>query len=244
MRIKVICPITTESFEIETKNEISHYVSDELEIEVEKIDYGTASIEGEYDEALAAPGILKLAKKAQDQKFDGVFISCMGDPAVESARELLDIPVVGPCRASMLYAADMTHKFSVVTVVDGVIPLIEKVGRQLGLSNKIVSVRAVDIPVLELNDKEKLVTALFEESLVTIRNHGSQAIILGCTGMIGVNLQLSERLIENGYDIPVIDPTSVSIRYLESLIKTGLKHSRNAYPLPRNKERNILDIIS
>jgi allantoin racemase len=241
VKIKVICPITTKEFENDTKEEVKKFVSDEVQVDAERIEYGTASIEGEYDEALAAPGILKLAEKAQNEGCDGVFISCMGDPAVEAAREILDIPVVGPCRASMLYAADMTHRFSVVTVVDGVVPLIEKVGRQVGLSGKLVSVKSVDIPVLELSDINKLLKALLEKSIEAIERDGAQAIILGCTGMIGVDELLSRALEEKGYSVPVLYPAAVSIRYLESLIKLNMSHSKVAYLPPRQKERNIWD---
>lgn len=243
MKIKVICPITSESFEVESKLEMKNFLSNDLDIDVERIEYGTASIEGEYDEALAAPGILKVAEKAQNDGYDGVFISCMGDPAVEAAREILDIPVIGPCRASMIYAADMAYKFSVVTVVDGVIPLIEKVGRQIGLSDKLVSVKAVDIPVLQLDNKERLLQELIGKSIEAIEKDDAQVIILGCTGMIGVDVLLEKGLKEKGYNVPVIYPVAVSIRYLESLIKLKITHSRKAYVTPLSKERNILNRI-
>ena len=44
------------------------------------IEYGTASIESMYDESLCAPGIIRMAEKTQAEGYDGIFISCMGDP--------------------------------------------------------------------------------------------------------------------------------------------------------------------
>ncbi|HHV38625.1 MAG TPA: hydrogenase expression protein HupH [Tepidimicrobium sp.] len=240
MKIKIICPLTAESFEDETRQEMKNFLSEDVYIDVERIKYGTASIEGEYDGALAAPGILKAAQKAQEDGFDGIVISCMCDPAIEAAREIIDIPVVGPGRTSMIYAADISHKFAVISVSAGVIPTVERIGRQLGLGEKLVSVKALNMPVLELGDKNKLVNALTRKSIEVIDNFDAQAIILGCTGMMGVDALLEEDLRKNGYNIPVIYPIAVAIRYLESLIKLEMAHSRAAYGKPFKKERNIL----
>lgn len=243
MRIKVICPVTTKRLEVETELEMKNFISNELTIDVERIEYGTVSIECEYDVALSAPGTLKVAQKAQQEGYDGVFITCMCDPGLEAAREILDIPVVGPCRASMIYAADMAHRFSVLTVVEEVIPTIEKISRQIGLSGKLASVKSINIPVLDLGNKEKLLNKLIDKSVEVIRDDNAQAIILGCTGMIGVDKLLGKELQKKGYNIPIIYPVSVSIRYLESLIKLKMSHSKLSYLSPPSKERNMLEQI-
>ena len=46
MKIKVICPITTKEFENDTKEEIKKFISEDVQIDAERIEYGTASIEG------------------------------------------------------------------------------------------------------------------------------------------------------------------------------------------------------
>ena len=99
--------------------------------------------------------------------------------------------------------------------------------------------KSVDIPVLELSDIDKLLKALLDKSIEAIERDGAQAIILGCTGMIGVDELLSQELEEKGYSVPVLYPAAVSIRYLESLIKLNISQSKRAYIPPRDKDRNI-----
>lgn len=241
MKIKVIVPITTKGFIEPTREEAEKFASEGTEIDVECLEYGTASIESMYDEALDAPGIIKVAEKAQADGFDGVFIDCMGDPALDAVRERLDIPVVGPARATMIYAADLAHKFSVVTVLENVIVLEENLALLLGVRDKLASVRSVEIPVLGLEDKEKLVSALANESLKAIEEDGAHAIIFGCTGMLGVADSISNALKKKGYKVPVIDPVAVAIKYLETLISLGLMQSKKTYMPPPEKERNILE---
>lgn len=243
MKIKIIVPITTKEFEESTREEVIKFASPGTEMSVEALQYGTASIESSYDEVLNGPGIIKMAEKAQTEGFDGVFIDCMGDPALDAVREKLEIPVVGPARASMIYAADLAHRFSVVTVLENVVVLVENIALLLGLRDKLASVRYVNIPVLALTDIKKLTETLIEESLRAVKEDGAHAIILGCTGMLGVADDLSQALKTNGYDIPVIYPVAVAIKYLETLISLKLKQSKKTYLTPSEKERNIWKVI-
>ena len=139
----------------------------------------------------------------------------------------------------MLYAAELAHKFSVVTVLENVCVLIEKIAVTLGLKGKLASVRSVNISVLCLGDREKLLRELVNESIKAVDEDKAHAIVLGCTGMIGVDKQLQEALREKGYDVPVISPVPVSIKYLETLISLKLTQSSKTYMKPPEKERNI-----
>jgi allantoin racemase len=244
MKIKYISPITDKRFEEESIIEAKKFSSNNLQIDVERIPYGTESIESTYDEILASPGIIKVGVEAEKQGYDGIFISCMGDPGVNALRELVDIPVVGPCRTTMLYATDLSSKFSVITVTDGVVPIIERIAHEMGISSKLASVKAVNIPVLQLGELDNLTQALLDLAIEAIEKYDSQMLILGCTGMIGVSERLTKLLNEKGHDVPVIYPVEVSLKYLESLISSRLSHCRLSYPRPTEKSRNILDILN
>ena len=243
MKIKYISPITDAEFEKESQKEASHLEIPGTSIDVQRIPYGTASIESAYDEILASPGIIKIGLEAEAEGFDGIFISCMGDPALDALRELVNIPVVAPCRTSMLYAADLATRFSVITVTDGVVPIIERIAHDVGVAGKLASVKAVNIPVLELVDKDRLVQSLLLLALEAVEKYDAQMIILGCTGMVGVDEILTDLLMERGHNVSVLYPVPIAIRYLESLIRLNMKHSRLSYPKPMEKQRNILEML-
>ncbi len=240
MKIKVIVPVTTKEFVAPTREEVEKFASKGTEIDVEAIEYGTASIESSYDEMLVAPGIIKVAEKAQSDGFDGVITDCMCDPALDALREKLDIPVVGPGSISILCAADLAHRFSIVTVLENALTVFENKVMEVGLGSKLASVRFINIPVLDLTDVKKLTSALVDESIKAIAEDGAHAIVLGCTGMLGVADDLSDALKKKGYGVPVIYPVAVAVKYLEMLIALGLKQSKKTYMPPPDKERNIL----
>ncbi|MFB5195323.1 aspartate/glutamate racemase family protein [Neobacillus sp. KR4-4] len=237
MKIKVIMPITSDIFNEEILEEVKYYASETTEVGVTSLDYGPASVESEYDEALCVPNFLEKAKEAEEDGYDGVISDCFGDPGVKPAREILDIPVVGACESSMLFASSLAKSFSVVTVLPNVVPMIENISKTLGVNGNLASVRYVNIPVLEVHDKDRLKRELYEEMIKAIEQDGAHALVLGCTGFMGVAAELQKRLKQNGYDVPVIDPVFAATRLLESLITMGVKQSRLTYMTPPSKQR-------
>lgn len=239
LKIRVIVPIIADIFNEEVEREFKTYASDKTEIEVVNIDRGTASIESEYDEALAAPGIINKVIEAEKKGFDGAIIDCFGDPGVKAAREVVDIPVVGAAEPSMLFACSLGQRFSIVTVLDNVLPMIENIAKVLGVHKKLASIRSVNIPVLELHDKDRLKNALHNEMTKAIKEDKAHVLILGCTGMMGLAKDLHTMLKKDGFDVPVIDPASASLKFLEALLELGLRQSRLTYMKPPEKERRV-----
>ena len=198
---------------------------------------GPASVESRYDEAIATPDVLRQVKEAAQEGFDAVIVDCFGDVGVKAAREIAEMPVIGPGESSMLLAAALGQRFSVITVLRNLLPVVYETAEVLGLHRKLASVRYVDIPVLEVMDRERLKKALLREMLEALEKDGAQVLVLGCTGMSGVTSELSQRLRERGYDVPIVDPSGAALKFAEALVKMGLKQSKLTYMKPPEKER-------
>jgi allantoin racemase len=197
------------------------------------IEHGPASIESRYDEALAGPDILKRVIEAEADGVDAVVVNCFGDPSVRTGRELVSIPVAGPCESSMLVAASLCDRFSVISVVKNIIPLIRENAEIYGVSRKLASVRVTGIHVLELQkDPDATFHALAEEGRKAIELDGAEVLILGCTGMTGMAEKVSKEL-----GVFVVDPLPTAIKFAETLVSLGLSHSKIAYPTPPEKTR-------
>jgi allantoin racemase len=237
MKIRVIVPITTKEFEAMTLEEFSGAARPDTEISVVSVDRGPASIESRYEEALAVPDTVAKIVQAEKDGVDAVISDCMGDPGIEEAREMVSIPVIGPAETSMHIAAMLGYRFSVVTILERLIPLIDHHAVKTGQTESLASVRTVDIPVLELDDHARLLTALVDESVKAVREDGAHVIIFGCTGMAGLAEEVEEGLRENGItDVPVIDPAILALKIAEALADMGLSHSKRTYPAPPEKE--------
>jgi allantoin racemase len=237
MKLTVVSPLIGEAFAEHVRKEVAQWVSPDLAIDVVKVQRGVASIESEYDEALAGPGILEAVQQAAADGADAVFITCFGDPAVHAAREVVDIPVVGGFEPAMLTALSLGEHVGIVTVLPNVVPMISGLVRRYGLSDRCTDIRVVDLPVLSLDEPDKLLGLLHREATAAIQSGNADVIVLGCTGMIGVARELQARLASDGTFVPVIDPTGTALLWLEKLTRLGLRASRATYLPPPPKER-------
>ena len=234
--VRIVTPITTEGF---TEPAIFESVAfEETTVSQVSIEKGPASIEGEFEAALAVPDTLAKILDAERDGVDAVVIDCMGDPGLAPGREAVDMLVLGPCQTSMHVAALLAHNFSVITVLDSLVVFFEDLATRYGLLEKLASVRSVGIPVLELEeDMNRLNRALLGESIKAIEEDGAHALIFGCTGMKGCATELTRGLEQRGYgNVPVIDPVLAAFKVAEALVGLGLTQSKRTYPLPRPKE--------
>jgi len=236
VRTRVITPITTKDFNPAAIHDLVSAARPDNEVTAVFIDHGPASIECEYDEALCVPDTIAQVCQAERESIDAVLINCMGDPGVKPAREAVAIPVLGPAETSMHLASSLAHRFSIVTVLERLIPLLENQAKVCGVWEKLASVRAVDIPVLELEkDRERLLAQLVDQSVHAIVHDGAHIIIFGCTGMAGLAQAVQERLAARGYPVPVIDPAIAALKVAEALVDMRLAHSKRTYPYPPRK---------
>jgi len=186
---------------------------------------------------LAGPAIVDEVRGAADSGADSVFITCFGDPAVPAARELVDIPVVGGFEPAVATALTLGARFSVITVLENVVPMISDLATRMGIRERMASVEVVDTPVLELHDGEALLKSLAQASHRAL-DRGADVLVLGCTGMLGVAAALQSQLEAERVRIPVVDPTGASLGLLLTLHSMGLKPSRRTYMPPPDKERS------
>lgn len=199
-------------------------------VEVWDVEGGPSSIESMYEEYLAVPGALARIQEAASAGYDGVVLGCFGDPGVDAARELVSIPVVGPGEAGMLFAASLGHRFSIVTILDSVIHPLRRLARDVGVETKLASVRAVNIPVLELaHDRKGTFDRMLEAGEMARDIDAADTLVLGCMTMafLGEHRELGKAL-----GIPVVNPVQASLKLVESLVAMGLAHSKRAFPVP------------
>ncbi len=234
MKIKIIVPINNDIFNKEIREAAAAVTAPDMMVDVENIDRGTKCIESRYDIAVNTPFVVRKAQEAVRDGFEGIFVTDMDMCGVEVVRELIDIPVIGGFRASAFTAMMVAQKFSIVTVLNNVIPMQIEHIRAFGIEPNFASIRSIDIPVTELIDKKTAIAKVCEESVKAIDEDGAQAIIFGCTGMLGVAQPVAKLLADYGKPAPVIDPTLAAISYLELLIRNKLSQSRLTYYTPPN----------
>jgi len=235
VHVRVVTPITTQGFR--TGKDAERLSSEGVKVDFVNVETGPASIECDYEIMLAQPGTIAKVIEAERAGANAVVIDCMGDPGLFGARECVAIPVLGPMQTAMCVAAMLGHQFSVVTVLDRILPIIETQTAVYGMTGKLASARAVDIPVLELEkDLDATKRALTEQARKAVVEDKADVIIFGCTGMFGCADAVHDGLLKDGLDIPVIDPVPNAVNVAAALVRSRLAHSKQAYRQPPKKK--------
>lgn len=196
--------------------------------------FGSPSVEGNFESLLAAAAVMDRVV-SYDQAYDAVVLAGYGEHGREGLQELVDVPVIDIAEAGALIAMLLGHRFSVVTTLARMIPLITDRLRLTGVLDRCASVRASGLGVLELEeDPERARSAIAAQALAAVREDGAEVICLGCAGMVGLQEAVQERV-----RVPVVDPVTAAVKLAEALTGLGLRTSKvGAFQAPRPKARS------
>lgn len=232
MRIHVINPNSTVSMTAQIGRAARRAAQPGTEIDLVTGTGAPASIEGYHDEALSVPGLLAAIRAAEGRGAQAHVIACFDDPGLDAAREVAMAPVIGICQAAMQVATMLSARFSVVTTLPRSVPIIEDLADRYGMGRRCRRVRAIDLPVLALDEDPDCARELIAAEIRAAQAiDGAEAIVLGCAGMAELCEQLTE---ETG--VLVVDGVTAAVTLAQALVASGYRTSKlGAYALPLPK---------
>lgn len=215
MRLLLVNPNTTATMTAAIAASAAAVARPDTVVEACNPATGPASIENDDDERRCVPGLLDVLTAARqrppEQRPHAYVIACFGDPGLEEARELLNVPTLGIAQAAMHAAALAAGSFSVVTSMSSTISRAWQLAKTY-TPNHCAGVHACDIPVLQIDaDPASIdpIGALCERALA---QDSSRAIVLGCAAMAPFAAPLTRRL-----GVPVIDGVVAATALAEAL---------------------------
>lgn len=156
---------------------------------------------GIYDkktEEEAKPKILRLVKEFENEGVDAIIISCAADPAVEEAKKLVSVPVIGAGSSASALALAYGRKIGVLNLTEETPKVIREV-----LANNLI---AEDHPDGVSNTLDLMTDWGRKEAINAakrLKEKGVEVIVLGCTGMSTIMIA---PILEKEVGIPIIDP--------------------------------------
>ena len=169
MRILIIIPITGLNKEAIAKRMeyLQSIANPGTMIDYIQVKEGPPAIESRVDHVKASAEVIKYVKEAEEKGCNAIISWCGGDPGVEAARTMVEIPVIGPGESMRLLASLM--------------------------GKKVTSVPA-PLPVLELRKDEKKTFELVKKKIDELTKKGFDSFYLTCLGMWGMGKPLREDL--------------------------------------------------
>jgi len=232
MKIVYVVPGVMDKNEVKRRGELlKKWAFSETKVDIVSITEGPSSVESMYEEYLSIPATAKEIFRLEKEGYDAAILGCAGDPGLDAMREITTkMLVVGPGEASVLTAAMLGHKFSLITIEESMIASSKELIYKAGVLDKLASVRAVNIAVLDLaKNRKATLEKLIKESQKAIEEDGADCLVLGCMtmGFLDVAEEISEAI-----NLPVVNPSKNALKISEALVANSLSHSKKSFALP------------
>ena len=212
------------------------FLGPEFSLEMHGVPYGTSELGWLSFKTMNDHEVLRSMLEANDAGFDAIALGCFQDPAMEEARELVDIPVFGMCEMSVKWA-QLYGKRPAIINYDR--PCSRKslllLQHRYGVLDSMVPTVYYDMPLDLLgkafDDPGKVIDLSLEAAEQAVEQ-GADVIMPGC-GLL--NLILANNGINRvpGTQIPIMDVTAVLMKAIESAVilreETGLQIGRGAF---------------
>ncbi|HAD27201.1 MAG TPA: Asp/Glu racemase [Rhodobacteraceae bacterium] len=173
-------------------------------IECLTVSQGPFGIESQADSDAAVAPLISLIRTRTDAS--AVIIACYSDPGIDAAREVTKIPVFGMQESGFLTAMARGDRIGVVAISEGSILRHRKYLRRMGVLDRMVAERPLNMSVAQTASGEDTFDRLEEVSNVLIKQDSADVIVLGCAG-----LSVYRSRLETILQRPVVDPTQSAV---------------------------------
>ncbi len=197
------------------------------------IDNGPRFIQNAYDDAHAAPALLRRVQRCAAEGAQAIVINCSADTALRACREAVRIPVIGPSECTMLYAPQLVDSFAVLTFASRINSRFTRIAHELGLSHRLANVISVETGFDALSGGSDAVAQSLYDAIVSERERsGCEGFILGCTDFEDVAPQLSALLEKNNVPAVILKPFEISAWTAYITVQMKLAQGSGSYPAP------------
>ena len=185
-----------------------------------------------YLASLHAQFILDNALRAEAEGYDVFAIGSVQDPAIEEARSLVDIPVVGYGEAAMHFACLLGSRFAVVAFGAGFDQMLDLRVKRLGLAERALPTALMDADFADVGKGLADSRSLVEK----FSHRARQLIAQGAEAIIPGQLYLSEAIARAGVtridEAPVVDGLAATLKMAEAMAdlkRLGISVTRRGY---------------
>jgi allantoin racemase len=204
-----------------------HVYRDVPGVDIVGIKEGKAPFVTYSDVEFNTPSLLNQIVSAEKEGYQSVIIGCFGDPGLAAARQLVTIPVVGTGESTFAVASTMGDRILIVVPCKDFVYATQKMVREYAYTDKVVSIRAIDVPLQALaTESEDSIQNTAEMCLQAIREVDAHVVVLGCIGLAGFAEEMRDFFQEKEVLCPIIEPGITAMEYTRMILRLRLNQSR------------------
>jgi Asp/Glu/hydantoin racemase len=213
MRILVVNSNTTESVTARIGAAARAAATPGTEVEALTAPFGLPLIVTRADWLVAGPATL-AALATRRGHYDAAVIACFGDPGLDAAKEMLDVPVLGISEAAFHAACMLGRRFGIVSFTAALRPMFEECMAHHGLAARCAGFRmgpafAGDAGRVA-EERRDMIVELCRQS---VDQDGAEVVILAGGPLAGL-----APLIAPDVAVPLVDGTAAAVRLAEAMV--------------------------
>jgi len=217
---------------------------DDTKISVNGVEKGSLDLHFNSTVALnsfAPGGVMDKLIQADKEGYDGVAIGCFLDPALQEARELVDIPIFGLAETSIHMACMLGNTFSGIAFSDKQAQYYDATVRKYGLENHAVPFLSLGMDLEQVQkgfSEPAEMMGIFKKAVKELAAAGVEVILpaCGCVNTIVVREKITEM-----EGVLIVDINALLLKITEAMADfyklTGVSRSRKLLyqkPTPDN----------
>lgn len=230
VKINFINPFGTTAYDALIHETLSHYATEETELSITHLDACPADMDYFYPKHFVEASLVHAIQDAENDGYDAVISGCCYDPGVMVARELVDIPVVGPFEACMSLLSYYGRTAVIVADHAKAGSLMKDNVKLQGAADRVLGLDVIDWYVRDMvKDTESVAHDVVAATAQSIARTGAEVVILNCT----IIAAAYQKYLMNGGEpapFPILNPNLMALTMAESLAHL---YQKKAYQISR-----------
>lgn len=153
-----------------------------------------------------------LARRARD--YDAAILAAFGDPGLGAIREIIPIPVVGLAEASLLMAAPLGRRISIVTFSVNLEAWYRECVEWHRMDHRLASIRTPDAPFGDVGSvQSEFADRLVDLAERAVREDGADVIITAGAPLAGLASRVRDRV-----PVPLVEGVAAAVKIAEAMV--------------------------
>jgi allantoin racemase len=216
VKINFINPFGTPVYNDLIKETLLQYARPDTEVVVTNTKNCPENIDYYYNKHIIELVIMEDVMRAEQEGYDAVIVGCCYDPGVRVARELVDIPVIGPLEATIMMSPYYGHDYVLVTDHHKAVPYLRDMVKVYG-GPECRDVTCIDWFVTEMiRDTEGVAKDAIEKCRAAMEKSRAEVVVLGCT-IIAASMEKWYIDTKAPRDLTILNTNTFSLKMAEGL---------------------------
>lgn len=182
---------------------------------------------------LVAPAFINAFRTAEQQGYDAAVPLGTLDLAVDAARSVVDIPIVGPAEAMLHIACLLGDRFGVLVYSNSSLILCRRIVKQYGMTHKIAGWKTSGFALPDIvANREQFVANFVSRARQLVDEDGADVLLP--MGITQCPVHIRPDWLSDQLGVPVVEGIGAPIRLAAMLSGLGLRHSRKHWPRSPN----------